>query len=79
MQTPPQISKRAFWDIDYNCIEWDNQQYRQYLLIKIFNHGTVDDIKNAIRYYGKKAVIEELTSAEKLPEQFIIWHSPFFN
>jgi len=44
MQTPPQISKRAFWDIDYNSIEWDNQQYRQYLLIKIFNHGTVDDI-----------------------------------
>lgn len=68
MQNQPDISRRAFWDIDYNNIEWDNQDYRQYLLIKIFNHGTIEDIQNAIRYYGKELVIAELTSAEKLPE-----------
>lgn len=68
MQHQPNISKRAFWDIDYNNIDWNNLEYRQYLLIKIFNHGTIDDIKNAIQYYGRKSIVEELTSAEKLPE-----------
>ena len=72
----PNISKRAFWDIDYNSIDWDNNS--QYLIIKVIERGKLQDLFELIKYYGKEKIKNELLSASILPQRTFDFTRTYF-
>ncbi len=61
----PNVSKRAFWDIDFNTIDWEHNT--QYLIIRVIERGKLQDIIELIKFYGKERIKDELKSASRLP------------
>lgn len=60
----PQLSKFAFWDIDLSRMDF--AKYADFAIIRVFERGTMDDIKQIIGYYGEQRVIRSLTTATTL-------------
>ena len=50
----PNISKSAFWDI--NMSDLDFEKHKEYIFIKILNHGSFDDIVKIYKYYGPEEI-----------------------
>ncbi|WP_394365407.1 DUF6922 domain-containing protein, partial [Saccharicrinis aurantiacus] len=48
----PNISKRAFWDTNFDLIDWEASS--AYLTIRIIERGTFNDLIEIIRFYGKE-------------------------
>ncbi len=49
-----------FWDVDFPAI--DESSAARLIIERIFNLGSVDEIKHVIDYYGEEKVIEVLTN-----------------
>ncbi len=73
----PNISKRAFWDIDYNSINWDHNS--QYLIIRVIERGKLQDLFALIRYYGKDKIKQELVNASQLPQRTYYFALTYFD
>jgi hypothetical protein len=58
------LSRRAFWDIDLSRLDFD--RYPDFTIIRAMERGTIKDIREVIRYYGKDKVRTSLTNAERL-------------
>lgn len=71
------ISKRAFWDIDFEAIDWDSNQ--EFLIERIFARGSIDDIRSAISYYGEDKVKNIITQSESIPESVYYLSKAIFN
>lgn len=56
-----QLSKFAFWDID--LAKLDFERYVDFIIIRVFERGTIEDVNKVINYYGERRVIQSLTSA----------------
>jgi hypothetical protein len=54
----PNISKKAFWDIDFDKIDYDKN--RVFVINKIFNYGTFEDQVAIIRFYGVETIKNEI-------------------
>ncbi len=56
----PNISKIAFWDVNFDKIDFDKSSV--FVIDKVLNHGTWADIIEILRYYGleraKKDVVQ---------------------
>jgi hypothetical protein len=61
MKRLPNISNSAFWDvkIDFNSIE-ELRIYNSYIIGKIFDFGTYNDIIEIIVFYGKPTIKREI-------------------
>lgn len=59
MQKPkPNISKTAFWDVNFDEIDFERNQV--FVLDKVFNYGGFEDQISIIRFYGKERVKKEI-------------------
>jgi hypothetical protein len=65
----PNLSKQAFWDVEINGNDFKN--YADFIIGRIFEFGTVDDIREVIKFYGKEKSIIALTNAEFLRQNAI--------
>ena len=72
----PEISKRAFWDIDYNSIDWDKNC--RYLIVRVIEKGKLNDLFELIKYYGKEKIKQELISAPQLPQRTYYFAKTYF-
>jgi hypothetical protein len=54
------ISNTAFWDIDINSM--DEQKHAAFIIARVFQYGTIDDIKTVVKFFKpadiKKAITE---------------------
>lgn len=73
------ISSKAFWDVDFEKLISQANQYPDFIIRKVFKHGTFEDIINIINYFGKQKSIESLTSAHYLTEKTLHFASSIFN
>ncbi|TAF97914.1 MAG: hypothetical protein EAZ32_01465 [Cytophagia bacterium] len=59
-QTKPAVSKIAFWDVNFDNIDFEKNSI--FVMDKVFNYGTWNDIVAILKYYGlariKKEVVE---------------------
>ncbi|WP_394353237.1 DUF6922 domain-containing protein [Paraflavitalea devenefica] len=62
--TKPSLSRRAFWDIDLARLDFD--RYPEFTIIRAMERGTLDDIREIIRYYGRNRVRSIVTNSERL-------------
>lgn len=58
------LARRIFWDVNYDAINWD-EKYR-WVIVRVFERGDVDDIRQCRRYYGDEKVREALLKARYL-------------
>jgi hypothetical protein len=54
----PSISKVAFWDVDFDKIDFDKN--RRFVIDKVFNYGGFDDQLAIIKFYGVDIIKEEV-------------------
>jgi hypothetical protein len=66
----PQLSHFGFWDIDPGKLDFD--RYREFAITRVMERGTLEDIDEIIRYYGKQAVINTLLSSDRLMPRAIV-------
>lgn len=59
------LNRNLFWDVDFDSIRWD-EKYK-WVIVRVFERGDVEDIRQCRRYYGDEKVKEALTSAKWLP------------
>jgi len=71
------IRNELFWDIDLNNL--DEHKNRRLIIERIFNLGNLQEIKQAIDYYGKKNVINTLCNLNYLDPKTLNFLSVIFN
>lgn len=57
----PNISKIAFWDVNFDNIDF--QENSVFVMNKVFNYGTWDDIIETLRFYGIERVRNEVVKS----------------
>ena len=71
MNALPQISKRTFWDVD--IIEHDFNYSNDWVITRVFDRGTLDEVFSIINYYGYDFVKNALvTTQDNLPNHTIL-------
>jgi hypothetical protein len=66
MKPFPDISKTTFWDIDFNDLDFSKQY--DFIITRIFDRGTLDEVIQIVKYYGVQKVIDTIENTERLHE-----------
>ena len=71
MKNIPSISKLTFWDAD--VAEDDFINYPEWVITRVFDRGTLDEVFAIIEYYGFNFVKNNLiTTTDNLPNHSIL-------
>lgn len=65
----PDISSLAFWDVDFEKINF--QKNSLFVMEKVLNFGPWDDIIKLIRYYGEDRIREEIVKSAYLSSRVL--------
>jgi hypothetical protein len=57
-----ELNKALFWDVDYQSIDFVKNA--NWVIVRVFERGDVEDIRAVRRYYGDKKVREALLSSK---------------
>lgn len=63
-----ELSNQAFWDIDMNSLNGNEMIYADWIIKRVAQYGTFEDIVNLADYYGEKRLLEayqKMTDSEK--------------
>lgn len=58
MKAKPNISKKAFWDVNFEDIDFEKNQV--FIIDKVFNYGGFQDQLEVIRFYGKEKISQNI-------------------
>lgn len=50
----PILSKQAFWDVDMDKIDY--RKNASYVIAKVFDRGTLDDIISVLNFYNEEKI-----------------------
>jgi len=64
MQSDLNLSKRAFWDIDFESLDY--QKNKDFIVQKAFDRGSWQDMRWCVSQYGKAEVMNTLVKARSL-------------
>ncbi len=67
----PQFDKRIFWDVNFEKLDIDAKA--DFVIVRVFERGDIEDIRQCRRYYGDEKIEKSLLSVKYLPE-----HTMFF-
>lgn len=71
MPAIPQIAKRTFWDVDVSEDDFKNSS--EWIIVRVFDRGTLEEVFAIIKYYGFDFVKNILVSTnENLPNHTIL-------
>jgi hypothetical protein len=62
----PQVSRKAFWDVSFEKIDFEKSSL--FVMQKIFNYGTWADQVALLKYYGPDRIRREIVHASYLRE-----------
>ncbi len=65
----PELPKRLFWDIPGQTPDYAN--HPAWVIQRVFERGSMEDIAEVIVFYGEKKVKEVLTAAPHLDEDIL--------
>ncbi len=72
-----QLSPRAFWDVDMDKMDYEKNA--DYIIRKVFDYGTIEDIGEVIAYYGREKVKTALLMSPYLMEKTFRFASTLFD
>lgn len=67
MQIP--LSKTAFWDTPLEKIH--EEEHADFIIIRVFQYGLLDDIKQVLRFYSPNQIIRAFKSSRGVDENAI--------
>jgi hypothetical protein len=59
------LDRKLFWDVDYDKLDWE--KYASWVIVRVFERGDVDDIRQVRRHYGDEKIKTALTNTKWLP------------
>lgn len=59
------LDKKIFCDVDYDTLDWE--KYASWVIVRVFERGDVEDIRQVRRHYGDEKINVALTNAKWLP------------
>ncbi len=62
MNLKPTFDKSIFWDVDFSTLDYD--VYYKWVIVRVFERGDVEDIRQCRRYYGDEKVTYALLNAK---------------
>ncbi len=71
------LSKQAFRDVDMDKLDYEKNA--DYIISKVFDNGSLEDLMEIIAWYGHSKVAEALKNAPYLKETTMVFASKFFN
>lgn len=60
----PHLDKKIFWDVDFAKIDF--QAKANWIIVRVFERGDVEDIRNCRRFYGDEKITHALLNAKFL-------------
>jgi len=72
------LTRKAFWDVDFDKLIEQRDAYASFIVRKVFQFGTFEDVRSVTAYYGHEKVIDILKNAEYLPEITLHFASAVF-
>lgn len=58
----PIFDKRVFWDVDFEKLDYDAKA--SFIIVRVFERGDIEDIRQCRRYYGDDIVKKSLLEAK---------------
>ncbi len=71
------LSGKAFWDVDMRNLDYEKQA--NYIIRKVFENGSWDDILEVTVFYGMNKVRDVLTASTYLKENTLYFASLFLD
>jgi len=62
LKSKPIFDKRIFWDVDSEKMNYDAKA--QFIIVRVFERGDIEDIRQCRRYYGDELVKKSLLEAK---------------
>lgn len=72
-----EFSKSLFWDVD--AFKFDYQKHAGHIIPRVFMRGTMNDMIQVLRYYGKEKVKNILLNTRYLDKIALAFSARFFN
>jgi hypothetical protein len=72
-----QLRRELFWDVNYDSIVWDDKF--RFVIVRVFERGDVDDIRQVRRYYGDELVKQALTETKYISKHRLYLASAVIN
>jgi hypothetical protein len=63
------LPKTLFWDVDVDSLDFE--KYANWVIVRVFERGDVEDIRAVRRYYGDEKVREALLHAKYISQNRI--------
>ena len=63
------LNRALFWDVDFDQLDWE--KYAHWVIVRVFERGDVEDIRQVRRHYGDAEVKQALTKTKWLPLNII--------
>ena len=57
-----QLEPKLFWDVDYDALDWE--RYADWVIVRVFERGAVEDIRQVRRHYGDEKISFALLNAK---------------
>ena len=71
------LSPRAFWDVDMSKMDYEKNA--DYIICKVFDRGSLEDVAEVLAYYGGEKVKSALLTASSLRKQTMHFAASYFN
>lgn len=71
------LSPRAFWDVDMSKLDYENKA--DFIIRKVFDRGSLEDVAEVLAYYGREKVMSALVTASSLRQQTLRFAASYFN
>ena len=65
----PRLTNFGFWDVDLQKLDFD--KYAKFVIIRVMERGTTEDMRELVEYYGQDLVIKTITAAPSLMQTAI--------
>lgn len=73
----PVFDKKLFWDVGFT--QSDLEKSPQFVIVRVFERGTIADVKKLRGHYGDKKIKEEITKAKWIEPETLQFLSAIYN
>jgi len=70
----PKEWKKYFWDCNFEKLREETQKYDQYIILRILDYGSLEDVIELEKIYSRKQIVECIKNRRGLtPRTRMIW------
>lgn len=73
----PDFPENLFWDVDFKEIDWEKN--KRWVMARVFNRGSWEDVKTLWRYYTEEDIRENIIKARWFDDRTLNFLSNYYN